>query len=148
MAINPDSFIKKYPNKWCNAVLWRTEVTPPPPQGSFFLRNIFIQGNKALRPRAHCSIFVIIRFCCIDATRSYYSVSVQKRRGKHSFLSVHIDPSDNIYGAKDIRFCAFTLLPMFNRLLCHGYGPNAITFGKKCFPCPAGSFYQDELAVL
>ena len=63
-----------------------------------------------VRPRSHCSVFVMIRFCCIDATRSHYSVSVQKRREKHPFLSVHIDPPDNKYGAKDIHFCAFTLL--------------------------------------
>ena len=52
----------------------------------------------------------MIRFRCIDATRSHYSVFAQKRRGKHPFLSVHIDPSDNKYGAIDIRFCAFTLI--------------------------------------
>ena len=48
-----------------------------------------------LRPRSHCSVFVMIRFCCIDATRSLYAVSVQTRRGKDPFLSVDIDPSDS-----------------------------------------------------
>ena len=52
----------------------------------------------------------MMHFCCIKATRSHYSVFVQKRRGKHPFLCVHIDLPDNNYGAKDIRFCAFTLL--------------------------------------
>ena len=49
----------------------------------------------------------MIRLCCRDATRSHYSVSVQKRRGKHPFLSVHIDPSDNKYGGKEIRFLSY-----------------------------------------
>ena len=35
---------------------------------------------------------------------------VQKRRELHQFLCVHIDLPDNKYGAKDIHFCAFTLL--------------------------------------
>ena len=35
---------------------------------------------------------------------------VQKRREKHPFLCVHIDLHDNKHEAKDIRFCAFTLL--------------------------------------
>ena len=54
--------------------------------------------------------FVMMRFCCIKATRLHYSVFVQKRREEHPFLCVHIDLPDNKYGAKDIRFCAFTLL--------------------------------------
>ena len=29
----------------------------------------------------------------------------------------------------------------------HGYGPNAVSINGGCFPCPAGSFYQDELAA-
>ena len=49
-------------------------------------------------------------FCCIKATRSHYSVFAQKRREKHPFLCVHIDLPDKTYGAKDIRFRAFTLL--------------------------------------
>ena len=52
----------------------------------------------------------MMHFCCIKATRSHYSILVQKRREKHPFLCVHIDLPDNKYGAKDIRFCAFTLL--------------------------------------
>ena len=55
-------------------------------------------GAVFLRPRSHCSVFVIMRFCYIKATHS------------HPFLCVHIDLPDNKYGAKDIRFCAFTLL--------------------------------------
>ena len=52
----------------------------------------------------------MMRFCCIKATRSHYSVFVQKRTEKRPFLSVHIDLPDNKYGAKGIRFRAFTLL--------------------------------------
>ena len=71
-----------------------------------------ISGSSCmiLGPRSHCSVFFMMRFCCIKATRShYYSVFVQKRKGKHPFSCVHIDLPDNKYGAKDIRFCAFTL---------------------------------------
>ena len=63
-----------------------------------------------LRPGSHCSIFVVVSFCCIKATRSHHCVFVQKQREKHPFLCVHIELSDNKYGAKDIRFRAFTLL--------------------------------------
>ena len=63
-----------------------------------------------LRPRSHYSVFVNIRFCRIEATRSHYSVFVRKRREKHPFLSVHTDLLDYKNGAKNIRFCAFTLL--------------------------------------
>ena len=38
-----------------------------------------------------CYSFTLLRFCT-------------KRREKHPLLSVHIDPHDNKYGAKDIRF--------------------------------------------
>ena len=62
------------------------------------------------RPHSHCSVFVEMRFRSIKATRSHYSVFVQKRREKHPFLCVHIDQPDNKYVAKDIRFCAFALL--------------------------------------
>ena len=55
----------------------------------------------------------MMRFCCIKATRSHYSVFEQKRGEKHPFLFVHMDLPDNNYGAKDIRFCAFTLLRFF-----------------------------------
>ena len=55
-------------------------------------------------------VFVMMRFYSINATRSHCSVFVQKRREKPSFLCVHIYLPDNKYGAKDIRFCAFTLL--------------------------------------
>ena len=63
-----------------------------------------------LRPRSHYSVFVSIRFCCIEATCSHCSVFVQKRREKPSFLCVHTDLPDNKNAAKNIRFCAFTLL--------------------------------------
>ena len=56
--------------------------------------------------------FVMIRVCCIVATRSHYSVSVQKRGEKHPFLSVHIDPSDNKYG--------FLWISAFVRSHCSG----------------------------
>ena len=39
-----------------------------------------------------CSVFVLMRFCCIKASRLHYSVFVQRRRGKHMFLCVHIAP--------------------------------------------------------
>ena len=70
----------------------------------------FSSYKQGLRPRSHCSFVVMICFCCTDATRSHYSGSVQKRKEKHPFLSVHIDPSHSKYGAQDVRFCAFTLL--------------------------------------
>ena len=63
-----------------------------------------------LRPRSHCSVFVGIRFCCIEATRSHCPVFVQKRREKPPFLCVHTELPDNKNAAKNIRFCAFTLL--------------------------------------
>ena len=44
-----------------------------------------------LRPRSHYSVFVSIRFCCIEAT-------------------VHTAPFLYKKGVKNIRFCAFTLL--------------------------------------
>ena len=63
-----------------------------------------------MRPHSQCSVFVMMRFCCVKATRSYHSIFVQKRREKDAFSCVHIDLPDNKYGAKDLRFCAFTLL--------------------------------------
>ena len=63
-----------------------------------------------LRSRSHCSVFVLMRFCCIKATRSHYSVFVQKLSEKYPFLCVHIDLPNNKYRAKDFRFCAVTLL--------------------------------------
>ena len=72
----------------------------------------------------------MIRFCCMEATRSHYSVFVQKRREKHPFLSVHIDLPDNKYGAKDIRFCAFTLLR-----LCEAHCSILERFQKPPFLC-------------
>ena len=65
-------------------------------------------GN--LRPRLHCSVFEMMRFCCSKATHKHYSVFVHERREKRHFLCIHVDLPDNKYGAKDIRFCAFTLL--------------------------------------
>ena len=54
--------------------------------------------------------FVMISFFCVQDTRSHYFVFVQKWREIHSFISAHIDLPDKKYVAKDIRFCAFTLL--------------------------------------
>ena len=73
------------------------------------------QPKKIFRPRSHYSVFVMIHFCCVEATRSHYSVFVQKRSEKPPFLSVHIDPSDNKCGAKDFRFCAFALVRILKR---------------------------------
>ena len=67
-------------------------------------------NTKRLRPRSHYSAFVSIRFCCIEATCSHCSVFVQKRREKPPFSCVHTDLPDNKNAAKNIRFCAFTLL--------------------------------------
>ena len=77
------------------------------PLGSdtLFVFSIWFQAPFKL-PR-----FVMMRFCCIKATCSYYSVFARKWRGKRPFLCVHINLPDNKYGAKDIRFCALTLLP-------------------------------------
>ena len=44
-----------------------------------------------LRPRSHYSVFVSIRFCCIEAT-------------------VHTAPFSYKNGEKNLRFCAFTLI--------------------------------------
>ena len=55
--------------------------------------------DQFLRPRSHYSVFVSIRFCCIEAT-----VHITP------FLCVHTDLPDNKNVAKNIRFCAFTLL--------------------------------------
>ena len=53
------------------------------------------RGTKStLRSRSHCSVFVMMRFCGIEAPRSHYTVFVQKRREKHPFLCVHIDMPD------------------------------------------------------
>ena len=52
------------------------------------------------RPRSDCSVFVSIRFCCIEATCSHCSVFVQKRREKPPFLCVHTDLRDNKYAAQ------------------------------------------------
>ena len=71
-----------------------------------------------LRARSHCSVFVMMRFCSIKATRPHYTVFVQKRRKKRPLLCVHIDLPDNKYGAKDIRFCAFTFLRFCEALCC------------------------------
>ena len=54
-----------------------------------FIRQLII--SDSFRPRSLRSVVVMIRFCCIDATRSHYSVSVQN-------------------GGKSIRFCPFTLI--------------------------------------
>ena len=73
-----------------------------------------LQVSTIFRPHSHCFVFVMMRFCwgfcCTKATRSHFSVFVQKRSKKCPFLRVHIDPPDNKYGANDIRFRAFTLL--------------------------------------
>ena len=45
----------------------------------------------SLRPRSHYSVFVSIRFCCIEAT-------------------VHTTPFSYKNGEKNLRFCAFTLI--------------------------------------
>ena len=45
----------------------------------------------SLRPRSHYSVFVSIRFCCIEAT-------------------VHTAPFSYEDGEKNLRFCAFTLI--------------------------------------
>ena len=58
-------------------------------------------GHVPNAPFTLLRFFFLIRVCCIDATRSHYFVFVQKRREKHSFLSVHIDSPDNKYEAKD-----------------------------------------------
>ena len=63
-----------------------------------------------LRPRSHYSVFVSIRFCCIEATCSHCPVFVQKRGEKPPFLCVHTDLPDNKNAAKNIHFCAFTML--------------------------------------
>ena len=51
--------------------------------------------------------FTLLHFC-YDA----FFVEFELPGGgeKHPFLCFHIDLPDNKYGAKDIRFCAFTLL--------------------------------------
>ena len=49
-----------------------------------------------LRPRSHSSVFVSIRFCCIEATCSHCSVFVQERR-------------------ENLRFCAFTLICLITK---------------------------------
>ena len=46
---------------------------------------------KTLRPRSHYSVFVSIRFCCIEAT-------------VHTALFLYKN------GEKNLRFCAFTLI--------------------------------------
>ena len=61
------------------------------------------------------SVFVMIRFVYMEATRSHYSVFVQKTEQKteqiHQFLSVYTDPPDMIIkGGKDVCYCAFTSL--------------------------------------
>ena len=50
--------------------------------------------------------FTLLRFCT-------------KTEGKRPFLYVHIDLSDNRYGAKDIRFCTFTLLRFLKVVVGH-----------------------------
>ena len=60
--------------------------------------------------RSHCSVFVMMHFCCTKATRSHYSVFVQKRSKNIRFFCVHTNLPSNKYGAKDIRFYAFILL--------------------------------------
>ena len=47
--------------------------------------------EKCVRCRSHCSVFVMMHFCCIKATLSHYSVLYKNEE-------------------KNIRFCAFTLL--------------------------------------
>ena len=43
------------------------------------------QIKHRIRPRSHCSVSVMISFCCIDATHSNSSISVQKRTEKNPF---------------------------------------------------------------
>ena len=108
------------------------------------------------RPRSHCSIFVMMHFRCIKATRSHYSVFVQKRREKkHPFLFVHTliclitnsEPNISVFVRshcsgfvkrivgywsvfKNLRFCAFTLIIcVFENLRYCGY-PLLIAFMK------------------
>ena len=50
-----------------------------------------INLRGTLRPRSHYSVFVSIRFCCIEAT-------------------VHTAPFSYKNGEKNLRFCAFTLI--------------------------------------
>ena len=47
--------------------------------------------KKVLRPRSHYSVFVSVRFCCIEAT-------------------VHTAPFSYKNGEKNLRFCSFTLI--------------------------------------
>ena len=60
--------------------------------------------------------FAMVRFCCIEANHSHYPRFVQKQR--EIYWSVHIDPPENNYWTKDIRFCAFTLC-RFCEAQCH-----------------------------
>ena len=53
---------------------------------------IHCKNLQGPRPRSHCSIFVMMHFCCIKATCSRYFVLVQKRGVKNPFLCVHIAP--------------------------------------------------------
>ena len=56
-------------------------------------------GLMSLRPRSHYSVFVSIHFCCIEAT-------------------VHTAPFSYKNAAKNIRFCAFTLLRFCEAYCC------------------------------
>ena len=68
----------------------------------------FVTNHIKLRPHSNCSVFAMMNFQCIKATCSQYSICVQKRMEKHP--CAHIDLPDNKHEAKDILFCAFTLL--------------------------------------
>ena len=56
-----------------------------------FQEHVLSKNNLPLRPRSHYSVFVSIRFCCIEAT-------------------VHTAPFLYKNGEKNLRFCAFTLI--------------------------------------
>ena len=51
---------------------------------------------KSLWPRSHYSVFVSIRFCCIEAT-------------------VHTAPFSYKNGEKNLRFCGYPLLTAFSK---------------------------------
>ena len=55
------------------------------------INNLSSQRRQKLRPRSHYSVFLSIRFCCIEAT-------------------VHTTPFSYKNGEKYLRFCAFTLI--------------------------------------
>ena len=71
---------------------------------------------SCFRPRSHCSVFVMMRFCCMK-------------------VPVHINPFLYKNGGKNVRFCALRLIKCVFKNLCFCGYQLLIALSKTFFCC-------------